>query len=183
MDSTVEEVKYRKPSPLDRLAERIKRARIRHKERKLYRLLDDLEGDSNIVEHIRREMPHSDDEMQNMMRAHLVRMGQLFALEGHSGFSANYAIAALGRLLNFEPWGPLTGEEDEWKWIDYGDEMKAQNKRCGHVFMRADGTAYDSLGRVFRHPDGACFTSKGSAVDITFPYTPKREYVDVPFDY
>jgi len=171
-----------RPRIARRATERLRRWRRARLERRVYRLLDRLEGDSNIVGHIRREMPESDDEMQNMMRAHLIRMGQLFAAEGHSGFSASYALAALEKLLNFEPLGPLTGEPDEWTWLDYGDEMKAQNKRCGHVFMRENGTAYDSEGRIFREPGGACFTSKGSAVDITFPYTPTREYVDVPAD-
>lgn len=171
-----------RPTMASRVAERVRRWRRARMERRLYRLLDRLEGDSNIVDHIRREMPESDDDMQNMMRAHLIRMGQLFAAEGHSGFSASYALTAMEKLLNFEPLGPLTGEPDEWRLLDYGDEMKAQNKRCGHVFMRADGTAYDSEGRIFREPDGCCFTSKGSAVDITFPYTPTREYVDVPAD-
>ena len=171
-----------RPSVVSRGAERFRRWRRARMERRLYRLLDRLEGNSNIVEHIRREMPRSDDEMQNMMRAHLIRMGQLFAAEGHSGFSASYAIAALEKLLRFEPLGPLTGEPDEWTWLGYGEEMNAQNKRCSHVFMRADGTAYDSEGRIFREPSGACFTSNGSRVDITFPYTPTREYVDVPAD-
>lgn len=171
-----------RPSATSRFTERFKQRRRVRQERRLYRLLDRLEGDSNIVDHIRREMPESDDDMQSMMRAHLIRMGQLFALEGHSGFSASYALSALEKLLNFEPLGPLTGEDSEWVWLDYGDEMKAQNKRCGHVFMRADGSAYDSEGRIFREPNGCCFTSKGSAVDITFPYTPTREYVDVPAD-
>ena len=171
-----------RPSIVSRAAERFRRWRRARMERRLYRLLDRLEGDSNIVDHIRCEMPESDDEMQNMMRAHLIRMGQLFAAEGHSGFSANYALAALEKLLNFEPLGPLTGEPGEWVWLDYGSEVMAQNKRCGHVFMRADGTAYDSEGRIFREPDGCCFTSRDSRVDITFPYTPAREYVDVPAD-
>lgn len=170
----------KQPSIVSRATEQFQRWQRARRERRLYRLLDSLEGDSNIVDHIRCEMPESDDEMQNMMRAHLIRMGQLFAAEGHSGFSASYALAALEKLLNFEPLGPLTGEPDEWVWLDYGEEMKAQNKRCGHVFMRVDGTAYDSEGRIFREPDGCCFTSKGSAVDIAFPYTPTREYVDVP---
>ena len=152
------------------------------KEKQLYALLDDLASDSNIVEHIKREMPESDEPMQAMMRSHLIRMGQLFSIEGHSGFSSSYAVSALEKLLRLEPLGPLTGEPDEWTWLDYGDEMKAQNKRCGHVFMRADGTAYDIEGRIFREPDGLCFTGKGSSVDITFPYTPTREYVDVPAD-
>jgi len=169
-------------SATSRVFDRFRRWRRARMKIRLYHLLDRIDGGSNLVDHIRREMPESDDEMQNSMRAHLIRMGKLFAAEGHSGFSASYAIAALQKLLNFEPMGPLTGEPDEWVLLDYDDEMKAQNKRCGHVFMRADGTAYDIEGRIFRDPDGCCFISKGSAVDITFPYTPTREYVDVPAD-
>lgn len=28
-------------------------------------------------------------------------------------------------------------------------------------------------------PDGGCYTSRDSLVPVTFPYTPKSEYVDV----
>lgn len=60
--------------------------------------------------------------------------------------------------------------------------MTHQNKRCSHVFKDKDGNAYDIDGKVFREPDGCCFTSKDSFVPVTFPYTPKTEYVDVPKD-
>jgi len=49
------------------------------------------------------------------------------------------------------------------------------------VFKDADGRAYDIDGRVFREPNGCCYTSSDSRVYITFPYRPKTEYVDVPF--
>lgn len=120
--------------------------------------------------------------MQEAMNKHIIEMVKLFSEEGHSGFSAAYATGILEKLLRFEPLKPLTGEADEWTELDYGPEMIAQNKRCSHVFKRADGTAYDSEGRIFRYPDGSCVIRKGSAVDITFPYTPSREYVDVPED-
>ena len=42
-----------------------------------------------------------------------------------------------------------------------------------------NGQAWDSQGRIFRESNGSCFQSAESRVDITFPYTPKREYVDV----
>ena len=34
--------------------------------------------------------------------------------------------------------------------------------------------------RIFREPNRVCYTGKGSRVAITFPYSPKSEYVDVP---
>src|SRR4051812_17935146 len=92
------------------------------------------------------------DEMQEAMNKHILGIVKLFAEEGHSGFSASYAIGILEKLLRFEPLRPLTGEDSEWCELEYGPEMAAQNKRCSHVFKRADGTAYDSEGRIFRYP-------------------------------
>jgi hypothetical protein len=54
-----------------------------------------------------------------------------------------------------------------------------QNNRCCHVFKDNAGNAYDIDGKIFREPDGACYTSRDSRVPVTFPYTPVREYVDV----
>lgn len=140
---------------------------------------------SNLVKHAERELellgmgPDTEDGMNRMMREHILTMVRTFADEGHSGFSASYALGVLTKVLDFEPVTPLTGEDDEWTVLGYSDDMAAQNNRCGHVFRRADGTAYDSTGRIFRYPDGGCFTGRGSRVDITFPYTPTCVYVDV----
>lgn len=159
------------------LAERLRQWRLR----RVYRLLDKIEGESNIVAHVRREVPGCDeDDMQDMMRAHLIRMGQLFATEEHSGFSAAYAVSALEKLLRFEPLGPLTGEPEEWQEVYQEDDGTSvyQNTRCSHVFM-SRGKAYDIDARIFREPSGACYTSSKSRVAVTFPYVPKTEYVDV----
>ena len=103
-------------------------------------------------------------------------MVEVFAEEGHSGSSAGYAIGLLEKLLRFEPLQPLTGEDSEW--FDHGDGV-FQNTRCSHVF-KENGEAYDIDGIIFREPDGSCFTNFKSRVPVTFPYVPKREYVDVP---
>lgn len=139
---------------------------------------------SNLLEHAKHELSllsdGTPDEMQDAMNSHILKMVEIFSEEGHSGFSASYATNILEKLLRFEPLKPLTGADDEWTELDYAPEMCFQNKRCSHVFKRKDGTAYDSEGRIFKYPDGSCVTRNGSAVDITFPYTPKREYVDIP---
>ena len=57
--------------------------------------------------------------------------------------------------------------------------MKWQNNRASHVFKCSDGQAYDIEGKIFRDKAGHCYTNRDSRVDVTFPYTPKREYVDV----
>ena len=142
--------------------------------------------DDNTVAHARRELAGSlrrtAHEMDRAMATHLIDMVRVFSAEGHSGFSASYAAGMLAPLLRHEPLGPLTGEPEEWTTLDYGDDMQAQNNRCGHVFLRADGTAYDTEGVIFREPSGLCFQSALSRVPITFPYTPKRVYADVPLE-
>lgn len=101
---------------------------------------------------------------------------RLFADQGHSGFSANATVRTAEKLMRFEPLTPLTGEDGEWNGL--GDGWQ-QNRRCSHVF-KENGEAYDSRGKVFRHPDGVSYTCHESRVPVTFPYTPTVEYVDVP---
>lgn len=139
----------------------------------------------SLVEHAKAELAligsDDGDEMQSAMNSHILTMVGHFAEEGHSGFSASYAIGILEKLLRFEPLTPLTGDDAEWTDMsEYGPEPVWQNKRCSRVFKAADGSAYDIDGKVFREPNGASFTSRDSRVPVTFPYIPKTEYVDVP---
>lgn len=113
-----------------------------------------------------------------MLGEAVMKMIEVFADEGHSGMSASIAISTFERVARFEPLTPLTGEDDEWNEVGDG---YFQNKRCSHVFKK-NGEAYDGEGRIFREPSGACFTNRDSHVPVTFPYTPKREYVDRPAD-
>jgi hypothetical protein len=124
-----------------------------------------------------------DDDMQRMMNKHLLRMIRTFSREGHTGFSAGYAVSMLERLLRFEPVTPLTGDDSEWNDIsDMSGEPQWQNNRCSRVFRGADGRAYDIDGRVFEEPNGCRFTGRGSRVFVTFPYTPTTIYVPVGED-
>lgn len=123
------------------------------------------------------------DEMQSHMNKHILRMVRTFSSEGHSGFSAGYAVSVLQKLLRYQPLGPLTGEDSEWNEVtDMSGEPLWQNNRCGHVFKGADGRAYDIDGRVFIEADGAGFTGLGSWVWVTFPYTPSRVEIAVDDD-
>lgn len=116
------------------------------------------------------------NEMQEMICNHVIKLLEVFANEGHSGNSAPYAINLFKQLAMFEPIVPLTGEDFEWVKIS-SDTW--QNNRCSHVLRDANGRAYDINGKVFERPDGCCYTSKDSRVYITFPYMPKTEYVKV----
>lgn len=131
----------------------------------------------NLYAHAIRELPAPDgDTMQKAMNRGLLDLVLVFSTQGHSGFSASYAISALEKLLRFAPLRPLTGDESEWVHVG---ENTWQNNRCSHVFKDAAGNAYDIDGKIFREPSGACYTSRDSRVPVTFPYMPVREYVDV----
>jgi len=130
-----------------------------------------------IDELTRIGMYGSDDEMNNEMCNHILKMIDVFVEEGHSGFSAEYAINILQKLLRWEPLSPLTGGDDEW--CEVSDEL-FQNKRLSHVFKNGkDGQAYDIEGKVFVEPDGGSYTSRDSLVYIEFTYVPNTEYVNV----
>lgn len=127
------------------------------------------------------------DGMQEMICKHVLKLLDVFANEGHSGSSATYAINMFEKLAKFEPLVPLTGED--WEWNEVRDGV-FQNKRCSHVFKQADrfdGQPYDIEAVVFwewftDRESGEKFksyyTSSDSFKPITFPYTPKREYVE-----
>lgn len=122
-----------------------------------------------------------DSDYGGMLGESVMKMIDVFAEEGHSGWSASIAIHSFEKVARFEPLTPLTGDDDEWFLHDgYGGEPYYQNKRCSRVFKGADGQAYDIEGKVFREPSGSCYCSGESRVFITFPYMPTREYVDVP---
>lgn len=147
---------------------------------------------SNLVEYAESEMDliglTDADEYNAMMRKHIVGMVELFSDEGHSGFSAPYAINILKKVLMFKPLSPLTGEDDEWTDVrDYGPEPHYQNKRLSSVFKDANGDVYNIDGKVFwewcKRPYDedepgypgekvykSYYTSRDSRVPVTFPY-------------
>lgn len=119
-------------------------------------------------------------EMQRHINNDIMQMVQVFADQGHSGFSANYAINLLQKLLRYEPITPLTGADEEWTKLDYNDDTTYQNKRCPRIFKNADGKAYDVEGKIFSDDGGkSWYTCKDSRVYIEFPYVPKTEKVIV----
>lgn len=124
-----------------------------------------------------------DGDMNGTMRRHLLHMIKEFSDEGHSGFSASYALQCLQKLLRFKPLSPLTGEDEEWTDVSsISGVTHYQNKRCSSVFKDGkDGEAYDIDGKVFWEwamsweedgkPYKSYYTSRDSRVPVTFPYT------------
>lgn len=125
------------------------------------------------------DLNDQEDGPNKWIMENLFELLDVFERQGHSGMSAPYCISMFEKLASFKPLGPLTGEDHEW--VDVGNNMW-QNNRCSHVFKDETGKAYDSEGRIFREPDGGCYTGAKSKVDIVFPYTPVREYIDVDLE-
>lgn len=139
---------------------------------------------SNLLKHAEHELElaglfDGDSDYGGMLGTSVMKLIAVFASEGHSGMSAQMAISLFEKLARFEPLTPLTGEDHEWDKVDYGCEPTYQNKRFSRVFKNSYGRTYDVNARIFRRPDGSCYTSGDSSKDITFPYMPSKEYVDV----
>jgi hypothetical protein len=128
------------------------------------------------------------DDYQQAICENVLNLLMAFSNQGHSGSSAPYTINLFKQLAMFEPIVPLTGEDWEWSDVRHNGDgsIHYQNKRCSHVFKEGDGQAYDIDGRVFwewykDQETGESFkshyTSRDSRVYVTFPYTPKTEYV------
>jgi hypothetical protein len=147
-----------------------------------------MEKIMGLYDHAERELDligMHDGGWNGMMRKHILHMIEEFSKEGHSGFSASYAIQCLEKLLRYEPLSPLTGED--WEWFDVAEQTGStlwQNARCSYVFKDENG-AYDINGKVFwewytdpktgeKHKSH--FTSADSRVPVTFPYTPTTVY-------
>ena len=138
---------------------------------------------SNLKEHAKREfkamgykpVSESEDDPNKWIQENVIELLEVFSKQGHSGSSAPFCVGYFEKLAMFKPLCPLKGTDDEW--IECGSGV-FQNNRCSHVFKDESG-AYDIQGKIFREPNGTCYTGSDSRVYITFPYTPKSEYVDV----
>lgn len=136
---------------------------------------------SNLVDYAKDELKRigmidSGEAYNDLAAKAILDLIELFASQGHSGFSASYVINTFSRLAMFKPLSPLTGEDDEWD--DAGNGC-LQNKRYSAVFKEKDGTVYNIEGKVFTDDGEVWYTSKDSIVDVTFPYTvpDKPEYI------
>lgn len=128
-----------------------------------------------------------DDEegrhMQERMNRSILRVLYAFTLEGHSDFSAGYAIPKIARLLKGLPLFPIT-EEDGWAEMGFEKDGKVfrQNKRCSRVFKAVDKATgkvtYEDIEKyVFSDNGGATWFGNGGCCgikeltnEVTLPY-------------
>ena len=141
--------------------------------------------------------------MQKQINDDIIEIVKSFSKQGHSGFSASYALNIIKKLLNWKPILPLTGEDDEWKDCGYFDRegnRVFQNRRCSAVFKDVNNDTGESrvkyIDKYVISDNGGItwFSSRhvlnklGLDETISFPFTvpenPERIYIkyteDVP---
>lgn len=122
-----------------------------------------------------------DDDPNKWIQEGTLELLKVFSGQGHSGFSAAYAIETFSKLASFKPLSPLTGEDSEWNDIsEMSGRPMWQNNRYSSVFKNENGIAYDIAGIVWIDPQGTYYTDNKSSVEITFPYTPTVTYSREP---
>ena len=139
---------------------------------------------STLVDYAKEELKRigmidSGEPYNEAVAKAIIDLIELFASQGHSGFTAPYTVNAFKRLAMYKPLSPLTGEDSEWSEVGSG---VYQNKRYSAVF-KEDGKAYNIEGKMFTDNNGLTwYLSKDSHVEITFPYVvpdePEEVYLD-----
>lgn len=74
----------------------------------------------SMVEYAKSELERIGKDkkgMQDAINKNILEIVEIFSNQGHSGFSAGYALNVLERLLRYKPLTPLTGEPDEWNEV------------------------------------------------------------------
>ena len=135
----------------------------------------------SLITHAKKEMERmwpEPDDMQDMVKANVLELLEVFSNQGHSGSSAPYVLGLFRALAMQEPSEPLTGEDDEWMEVF---PNTYQNIRYSSVFKKGkDGQAYWLDGNIFRAQNGCTFTNECSRVKVEFPWTmPESKVIDV----
>ena len=145
-------------------------------------MTDHMKEESIMTDWAKRELDlagYGEDQEEGpntWLRESVLELLEVFSGQEHSGSSAPFAASIFYNLARWKPLTPLTGEDDEW--IEVGDGV-FQNRRASNVFKN-NGRAEWIDGIVFWewHEDEKTgertkiyFTSRESAVPITFPFT------------
>lgn len=146
-----------------------------------------------MLEYAKRELARIDkdnDGMQDRINNQILEIIEKFSKQGHSGFSASYALSILERLLRFKPITPLTGEDDEWNEVyEKNGLIHCQNRRCSSVFMDKDKHGNiihceDIDAYVVSDNGGITWFSSGRfRKTVTFPYTPPTHAEKIYIEY
>ena len=125
----------------------------------------------------------TDDEGRKMQKAinrDILDIIKLFSEQGHSGFSAQYSMTMLKRLMDYKPLTPIEDNEEDWTKLDYDDDLAYQCSRCPSLFKDKQGRVYNVEGKVFSDDNGhTWYTCGDSRIYVELPYDvpSKPEYV------
>ena len=117
--------------------------------------------------------------MQEMMNNDVMELLKVFEEQGHSGFSASWAIRLFSNLAKYKLITEIEDNPEDW-------DENGQHKYITSIFKREDGTCYYMYGRLFAEPNSDnFFYNKASNVDITFPIKPydlQSEYIRLHYN-
>jgi hypothetical protein len=105
---------------------------------------------SNLTDHAKYEMElaglfDKDSDYDGMLGTSVMELVEVFAKQGHSGFSAARTLAIFNEVANYKPLTPIGKSADEWMNVsEMSNGPMWQNKRRGTTFSRDGGkTWYD----------------------------------------
>ena len=117
--------------------------------------------------------------MQEMMNNDVIELLKVFEEQGHSGFSASWAINLFSKLAKYKLITEIEDNPEDW-------DENGQHKYISSIFKRDDGTCYYMYSRLFAEPNSDnFFYNKASNVDITFPiklYDLQSEYIRLHYN-
>lgn len=111
-----------------------------------------MKGDKQemLVEYAKNELQiaglfDKDSDYEGRLGEAVMELVEVFAKQGHSGFSAGQTINLFSTLAKFKPLTPITSNPDEWMDVsEMSGEPMWQSKRCPTFFSKDGGkTWYD----------------------------------------
>ena len=161
------------------------------------KVIRNASSDSGSKSHAEREFKamgytpldqKQEEDPNKWIQENVMDLLSVFALQGHSGFSAPFCIKYFEKLANRKPLSPITCADEEWG-NSFSRDDHFQNKRLSSVFKEGkEGKPYYINAIVWKGQNGSCFTGKvkdsngddiSSSQNIKIPFTPKTFYIDV----
>jgi len=99
---------------------------------------------SNLANHARYELQaaglfDADSNYGGMIGEAVMALVEVFAEQGHSGFSASMTLDIFNTVASFKPLTPIGASPDEWSEV--GTDVW-QNRRRSTTFSRDGGTTW-----------------------------------------
>lgn len=88
----------------------------------------------------------ADSDYDGMLGTSVMELINVFARQGHSGFSAGMVASIFAKLVAYEPLTPLTFDADEWEdRSEMSGAMLWQNNRQSTIFSELPGVSWYNL--------------------------------------